>query len=107
MKRTKRSRKPQDICAIIETCAKSKVRFFKYGALEFSFADSLKTTNRRHGHSAQSMEEVEQEAITQSEVTLNEGNLSLLQVEDPEKFEEFVTSNDALDLDVGESGGEA
>lgn len=86
----------QDICSIIDTCAKNKVTALKYGGLEISFlAETVipKTVLSNPPDNDISEEQHVQnntESFLKEEVMTREEQLALLLIEDPVRYEQML-----------------
>lgn len=100
-----------EICVIIETSAKAKVRRFSYGALRIDFGDILKTheietaqvvkptppteaTLSEEEHRHQNEEALELDALR-----AKEDRLSLMMIENPAEAERLISNGELSDYE--------
>lgn len=96
---------PQDICRILQACAKTKVKEFKLGDFSVSFEEKpgikpVESPTLITG----SAESVEQESIARDEVDIRERQMAEMLIEDPLMYEKLLEQGELEDAKQENSG---
>jgi hypothetical protein len=98
----------QELCTIIESCAKHKVckiSFASGGEIIFNEQVPLQALTKTTVEQIQMQEKVQEQAILQDELQTRQDQLDLMLIEDAEQYEKLTTQE--LLSDRGKDGAEA
>lgn len=89
----------QDVCSIIESCAKTKIRTFKFHNLEMDFspAPDIESPKLHEVVPAPDHERINADTLKQDTQVSREERLEMLLIEDPVEYERQIREGVLLD----------